>query len=70
LDIHIPKKDGMQVAQEIRAIEDGNKKTVIIGLSADIRQDIINKALEVGMDTYIKKPIQQEELFEIIKQIM
>jgi CheY-like chemotaxis protein len=60
----------MQVAQEIRAIEDGNKKTVIIGLSADIRQDIINKALEVGMDTYIKKPIQQEELFEIIKQIM
>jgi signal transduction histidine kinase/CheY-like chemotaxis protein len=70
LDIHIPKKDGMQVAQEIRAIEDGNKKTVIIGLSADIRQDIINKALEAGMDTYIKKPIQQEELFEIIKQIM
>jgi CheY-like chemotaxis protein/anti-sigma regulatory factor (Ser/Thr protein kinase) len=70
LDIHIPKKDGMQVAQEIRAIEDGNKKTVIIGLSADIRQDIINKALEAGMDTYIKKPIQQEELFETINKMM
>jgi CheY-like chemotaxis protein len=60
----------MQVAQEIRAIEDGNKKTVIIGLSADIRQDIINKALEAGVDTYIKKPIQQEELFEIINKMM
>ena len=69
LDIHIPKKNGMQVAQEIRAIEDGKKKTVIIGLSADIRQDIINKALEAGMDTYIKKPIQQEALFDKINQL-
>ncbi|MEA1883817.1 MAG: ATP-binding protein [Thermotogota bacterium] len=70
LDIHIPKKDGIQVAQEIRAIEVDSKKTVIIGLSADIREDIINKALEAGMNTYIKKPIQQEKLFEIINQMM
>ena len=70
LDIHIPKKDGMRVAQEIRAIQEDNKKTVIIGLSADIRKDIINKALKAGMDTYIKKPIQQKELFEVINQML
>ena len=69
LDIHIPKKDGLQVAQEIRAYEDGNKKTVIIGLSADIRKDIINKALAAGMDDYIKKPVEQEELFEKINKL-
>jgi len=70
LDIHIPKKDGMQVAQEIRALNQDHKKTIIIGLSADIRKDMINKALKAGMDSYLKKPIQQKALFETVNQLL
>ena len=69
LDIHIPKKDGIEVAREIRAYEKNTKKTKIIGLSADVRQEIIEKALQAGMNSYIKKPIQQEELLEKISQL-
>ncbi len=70
LDIHIPKKEGIEVAREIRAIEKGKKKAVIIGLSADIREEVIEKALKGGMDTYLKKPIQQESLIENINRFI
>lgn len=68
LDIHIPKKDGLAVTSEIRQMGKAGKRAKIIGLSADIRPQMEHKALKAGMDTYLKKPVQQEELFRIIRK--
>ena len=70
LDIHIPKKDGIEVAKQIRTHEGPERKTVIIGLSADIREAVIEEALQAGMDGYIKKPVQQEAIIENINRFI
>jgi len=66
LDIRIPKRNGLAVAGEIRQMDHTGKRTTIIGFCDDSDPQLEHRALEAGMDIYMKKPFQQEELFQII----
>ncbi len=67
MDVHIPGKDGLEVTSEIRAIDNGGKGTKIIGLSADVREKNVRQALEKGMDHFVTKPVDREELLKAIR---
>ena len=67
LDVMMPKKDGYQLAQEIRAI---NSDVPIIFLTAKALKEDILEGFKIGADDYITKPFSMEELVMRIEAIL
>ena len=67
LDVMMPKKDGFQLAQEIRMI---NNDVPIIFLTAKTMKDDILEGFKLGADDYITKPFSMEELVLRIEAIL
>ena len=67
LDIMMPKKDGFEVAKEIKALK---PNTPLIFLTAKSQQEDTLRGLKLGADDYIKKPFSMEELDLRIKAIL
>ncbi len=61
MDIHLPGMNGIDAASLIR--NKLNKDIPIIGISADAFIEQQMKALEVGMNGYLTKPIEFEKLY-------
>jgi len=59
LDIMLPKKDGFEIAAEIRSL---NTEIPIIFLSAKTLKEDRLKGLRLGADDYLVKPFSIEEL--------
>lgn len=59
LDIMMPKKDGITLAQEIRNV---NSEIPIIFLTAKNMKEDILEGFKIGADDYITKPFSMEEL--------
>ncbi len=68
MDIQMPKLTGLEATRKIRDLEKTNSwlPTPIIGLSGDAFIEQKNQAFDVGMDTYITKPVQLEQLCEAL----
>ena len=67
LDIMMPKKDGLTLAQEIK---DGEPNQPIIFLTAKSLKVDKLKGFKIGCDDYIIKPVDEEELIARIQAIM
>lgn len=61
LDVALPKKNGLQVCDEIRA-RDINRDVPIIMISGDYVQDTMVKGYRSGAQDYIKKPFSLKEI--------
>jgi len=57
MDVGLPDISGIDVAAEIRRLEDDNKRTPIIALTAYVHDDIKQQCLASGMDHVTTKPI-------------
>jgi CheY-like chemotaxis protein len=67
----MPKMDGFQVVEKIRETEKADqteKPTVIIGYSAILDKQKIQKALENGINDFIQKPVLQHILNGCLKK--
>jgi signal transduction histidine kinase/HPt (histidine-containing phosphotransfer) domain-containing protein len=62
MDINMPVMDGYEATHHIREIL-GFTSIPIIGLSANAMQKDIDKALSIGMNDYISKPINIDEFY-------
>jgi CheY-like chemotaxis protein len=67
----MPVKDGYQTTREIRELEEQNKqhRTPIIALSAHAIKEFETKALASGMDDFLSKPIDKDELLRLLQLI-
>ena len=61
LDVVLPKKDGFEVCDEIRA-RDINRDVPVIMISANSIQDSMLKGLHSGAQDYLKKPFSLKEM--------
>jgi CheY-like chemotaxis protein len=63
MDIEMPVMDGYQATRKIRQLElELGIHTLIIGLSANALREQEQKALQCGMDDYLRKPVRLEDL--------
>ena len=68
-DIEMPVMDGFQVARQIREAEAGADRHIpIVAMTAHAVQGFRDRCFEAGMDAYISKPIQPDELFGVLDQ--
>ena len=65
LDIMMPRLDGYEVAQRLRA-DPATAKLPIIMLSAKAQEEDIRKGVDVGVDEYITKPFSPEHLVHVV----
>jgi signal transduction histidine kinase/DNA-binding response OmpR family regulator len=72
MDINMPSKDGMSATKDIREIEraKGLAKTPIVALTANALKGDREKYLSAGMDDYLSKPINFEEVKDVITRVM
>ena len=67
LDIMMPVMDGLETAEKIRKSGREDAGTVIIiAMSANAFYDDIERSIKAGMNTHIAKPIDADELVNII----
>ncbi len=70
MDIQMPVMDGFAAARAIRKLADPKKARVpIIALTAHALTGDADRCLNAGMDGYISKPINREELIERVEQL-
>ncbi|MCL7462644.1 ATP-binding protein [Pseudomonas sp. NW5] len=67
-DLQMPNMDGLQLAQAIRDAEGPVQHLPIIALTANTQQGAIQACLAAGMDDYLSKPAQIEELRAMIER--
>ena len=67
LDIIMPEMDGIELARKIREIEP-NQIVIIISASNDIQK--ISESIEIGVNSFIQKPIDTKKIIELISNIV
>lgn len=67
LDVMLPKMDGFTIAEEIRK---QNKKVPIIFLTARSMKEDKIRGFQIGIDDYITKPFDEDELLFRIQSIL
>lgn len=69
LDIMMPKKNGYEVCQQIRANPDWQAMKIIM-LTAKGRDTEMAKGLAMGADAYLTKPFATKDLVLKVKQML
>jgi two-component system, sensor histidine kinase and response regulator len=71
MDVQMPEMDGLEATKAIREREKGtNSRVPILAMTAYAMKDDKEKCLEAGMDGYVSKPINTQELFETIENLL
>ena len=73
MDIRMPVMNGYEATEAIRMMDGGassRSSVPIIGVSANAYEVDREKALASGMDAYLAKPVDIEELMSVLSQVM
>ena len=71
MDIQMPKMDGYKATKEIRSLQDNAKACIpIVAMTANAFEEDKKKAFDAGMDGHIAKPINIEDLFVVLTDIL
>ncbi|HEY6853246.1 MAG TPA: response regulator, partial [Gemmatimonadales bacterium] len=67
LDLMLPKKNGLQVASELR--REGRKTPILMLTARDATEDVV-RGLDAGADDYLTKPFKFDELLARVRALV
>ena len=69
MDVKMPVMDGLSAARAIRGLERADAKTIpIIAITANTFQEDRDSAKEAGMDGFVPKPFDAEQLYDVLRE--
>jgi two-component system response regulator len=68
LDLNMPKKDGREALQEIKAHHELKRIPIVVMTTSKAEEDIY-RSYDVGASSFITKPVTFERLVELMKAI-
>ncbi len=66
MDLHMPEMDGLEATQRIRALPGRRGLVPIVALTADVMNEARDRARDAGMNAYLSKPVQKQQLQEVM----
>jgi CheY-like chemotaxis protein len=69
IDVHMPRLDGYEVLQRIRA-DEGLRPMPVIVLSASVKEDDVAASYDAGADKHLKKPFTPDELLSSVDELV
>lgn len=71
MDIEMPEMDGYEATKIIRSMEDKDIANIpIIAVSSNNSKEDVQRALDVGMDSFIHKPLTMESFLDALDKVM
>lgn len=68
LDLNLPKKDGREVLEEIKADADLKRIPVVVMTTSQAEEDIL-KAYNLNANCYITKPVDLDKFINVVQSI-
>jgi two-component system, sensor histidine kinase and response regulator len=70
MDVQMPEMNGYEATARIRELEQGSERHLpIVAMTAHAMKGDRERCLEAGMDGYVSKPIQADELLQTIENL-
>lgn len=66
LDLNMPRKDGREALKELKANPDFRRIPIVVLTTSKAEEDIL-RSYDLGVNSYITKPVTFKSLVEIIK---
>ncbi len=70
MDWHMPRMNGLEATQAIRAEGEKITQPWIIGLTANAMTGDRERCMQAGMDDYLTKPIRRDDLVQALSRVM
>jgi len=68
MDIQMPEMDGLEATRSIREEWASDEQPYVVALTAAVMEEDRERCEEAGMDAFLSKPIQRENLVDILQQ--
>jgi len=68
LDLNMPKKDGREALEEIKADPDLRSIPVIVLTTSSADEDVV-RSYNLGVSSYIEKPVTFEKLVKVVESL-
>ena len=69
MDMHMPEMDGLDATRHIVANWDESERPFIFALTAAVMQEDRDRCYSAGMQSFLTKPLQIEELISVLKSV-
>jgi CheY-like chemotaxis protein len=69
MDVQMPELDGLEATRAIRSIEK-DSRVPIIALTANGSEEDVKECMDAGMDDFLSKPLNKNQLSEALKKIL
>ena len=66
LDLNMPRKDGREALKEIKADPDLRRIPIVVLTTSKAEEDIV-RSYDLGVNSYVTKPVTFKSLVELIK---
>ena len=71
MDVRMPEMDGLEATAAIRSLDRLDAKTIpIIALTANAFDEDVQRSLQVGMDAHLSKPVNPEQLYQTLEELI
>jgi chemotaxis family two-component system response regulator Rcp1 len=68
LDLNLPRKDGREVLEEVKADPDLRTIPVVVLTTSDAEADIV-RSYELHANAYVRKPVDFDAFIEVVRTI-
>lgn len=69
LDLKLPRRGGLEVLAWLRGRHDSLKRLPVIVLTSSKQASDVNRAYELGVNSYLVKPVAFDGLLELVKAV-